>query len=193
MWHILRFLLFISSLLSSHALGENKENILRLRDIGLLAIKYTKENDVASFRKLIIHEGVQAVNTTPLLGIAPDKDMVRFLVNNLGADVNQANPSGATAVFHADQEGRMALVKYMVEELGADVHLPNKNGITVLSVAAQEGHVDIVRYLRNELNVDVNQASNDGVTPVLYAAQQNRIDVLRCLVMELGADVNYRT
>jgi hypothetical protein len=49
-------------------------------------------------------------------------DIVRYLVAELGVNVNQASKIGATPLYYAAQEGNLDMVRCLVRELGADVN-----------------------------------------------------------------------
>jgi hypothetical protein len=120
-------------------------------------------------------------------------EVMRYLVNDLGADVNQADDEGFTPLYSAAQEGHVAAVRCLVNELGADVDLANQAGATPLYLACQLGHLALVRCLVEELGANVNLPNQQGTTPLIIAAQEGQLAVVRCLVEELGADVNQKT
>ena len=69
-------------------------------------------------------------------------EMCRYLVKELGADVNQrVEPSGATPLHIAAQQGNMAVILCLVTELGANISQQKKDGSTPLHTAAQAGHL----------------------------------------------------
>jgi hypothetical protein len=74
-------------------------------------------------------------------------DVVRYLVQKLGADVNLALHHGATPVYIAADTGKLDILRLLVGELGADVHTAIANGCTAVFIAAQKGHVAVVRCL----------------------------------------------
>jgi ankyrin repeat protein len=49
-------------------------------------------------------------------------DVARYLIRDLGADVNQATSTGMTALILAAQSGHVNIVRYLVKELGANVN-----------------------------------------------------------------------
>jgi hypothetical protein len=115
--------------------------------------------------------------------------MMRCLVYELGANVNQANDDGNTALISAVLTGDQHLVRCVVRELGADV---NQSPVSSpLVCAALNGNVEMMRCLVRELGANVNQAAQyDGTTALLIAAGKGNLDMVRFLVKELGADVN---
>ena len=63
---------------------------------------------------------------------------VRYLVEELGADVNARDHNGYTAVHHAAARGDVPLIRYLVEQ-GADVTLLSRRGQTTADMANSPG------------------------------------------------------
>ena len=59
---------------------------------------------------------------------------VKYLVEELGADVNAVDADGNTAVHHAASRGDNEMIKFLVAK-GADVKKVNRNGQTTIDVA----------------------------------------------------------
>jgi ankyrin repeat protein len=59
---------------------------------------------------------------------------VKYLVEELGADVNAGDHDGNTAVHHAASRGDTAMIKFLVSK-GADVKKINRSGQTTIDVA----------------------------------------------------------
>jgi ankyrin repeat protein len=117
-------------------------------------------------------------------------EVVRFLVKEAGANVNQAASDGTTPLVLAAQEGQLAVVLFLAKELGADINQAKHDGATPLYIAAQKGNTAVVQYLVKECGADVNQTTDDGCTPLMAAVQFGQLAVVQCLVKECGADVN---
>jgi ankyrin repeat protein len=117
-------------------------------------------------------------------------DLVRFLVEELGADVNDRGPMGFTPLYAAAERGHIAIVVCLVKELGAHVDLAAEDGATPLHHAAQVVHLTVVRILVKELDADVNFRTLKGSTALYAAAQNGHLDVVICLVKELGANAD---
>jgi ankyrin repeat protein len=138
-------------------------------------------------------QGVRVKTVKPLYIAAVEGgsvDVVRCLVTDLGADVNQVDAKFFTPLYIAAQSGNRALVQCLVNELGADVNQGDIDGVTALFIAAQKGFLDIVGFLAGESGADANQAMHGGATPLCIAIQQSHMDIVRCLVTDFGADVN---
>lgn len=59
---------------------------------------------------------------------------IRFLVEEVGADVNQPDADGYTALHHAASRGDVEMIRYLVEK-GADVTAVARNGRTTADMA----------------------------------------------------------
>jgi uncharacterized protein len=70
---------------------------------------------------------------SPLMNAVDNLDMVKLLIAN-GAEVNQRNFRGATALMGAAASGSVSIVKYLLEK-GADVNARDKDGTTALMAA----------------------------------------------------------
>lgn len=72
-------------------------------------------------------------------------NVVRYLVNELGVDVNQArHEDGQTPLFVAAQNNSLDAVRCLVKEFGADVHKSTHEATTPLCVAVDSRHLDVV-------------------------------------------------
>jgi ankyrin repeat protein len=106
-----------------------------------------------------------------------------------GADVNQAQPDGATplhwAVYRVDRELVATLLKK-----GAKPNVVNKYGASPLAEAVRVANAEMVGMLL-EVGADVNVANEDGQDALMLAARAGNVAVAKLLV-EHGADVNRR-
>jgi ankyrin len=82
--------------------------------------------------------------------------VVRCLVKDLGADINQAEKDGFTPLHMAAQMGNLDMVRCLGAEVGADVKC--------FCIAVEIGHLEVLRCFA-ELGADINQAIRDGATP----------------------------
>ena len=106
-----------------------------------------------------------------------------------GADVNQAQPDGATplhwAVYRVDRELVATLLKR-----GAKPNVVNKYGASPLAEAVRVANPEMTGMLL-EVGADANVANEDGQTALMLAARTGNVAVAKLLV-EHGADVNRR-
>ena len=59
---------------------------------------------------------------------------VKYLVEELGADVNARDHEGNTAIHHAASRGDIEMIQYLVSK-GADVKAVNREGQTTVDMA----------------------------------------------------------
>ncbi|KAE9270754.1 hypothetical protein PF008_g30529, partial [Phytophthora fragariae] len=102
-------------------------------------------------------------------------DVVRFLVNDCGTDVNTTDKHGKTALMQAADEGQIDVNNY---------------GWTALMKVAAEGYIDMARCLINEGGADVNTKNDNGETALFKATCRDQIDMVRFLVNDCHANVN---
>jgi hypothetical protein len=155
-----------------------------------------RQGDITQLRRLA-RQGIHVLPLVPIgehladsIRLGSSLDLLRCLVKELDADVNQATFDGFTPLYLSAEKGDVAEVVCLVEELGADVNRGIKNGSMPLHAATLQSHLDVMRSLVNDLGASVNQGMHDGNTPLHIAAQIGDLATLRCLVDELGADVN---
>jgi len=118
-------------------------------------------------------------------------ELVRYLIEARGADVNARTNFGKTILHEAARSSNLELVRYLIEKRGADVNARTNLGETVLHFAARNGSLELVRYLIGR-GSDVNAITNDGETVLHFAARNGSLELVRYLI-ERGADVNART
>ena len=104
-----------------------------------------------------------------------------------GADVNNANYEGYTALMFACGKGYENICRLLID-VEADVNKVNHKGYTALIIAAERGNENICRLLL-EKGADVNKADNNGRTALIEASIDGNVNMCR-LLLENGADVN---
>lgn len=95
---------------------------------------------------------------------------VRDLLNR-GAEVDNRNRNGHTALHQASSMGFLEIVKLLLRS-GASVDLPDGDGETALMMAAYRGKADVVRLLLIN-GADPNRGDNNGTTPVQMTRDEN--------------------
>eukprot|EP00057_Strongylocentrotus_purpuratus_P007337 XP_011661811.1 PREDICTED: ankyrin repeat domain-containing protein 50-like [Strongylocentrotus purpuratus] len=120
-----------------------------------------------------------------------------------GAEVNQGDNKGWTALRvaasngHLDvtkclinqgaEEDHLEVSKYLISQ-GAEVNQGDNKGWTALRVAASNGHLDVTKCLINQ-GAEVNRGDKNGRTALHSAASNGHLDVTKCLINQ-GAEVN---
>ncbi len=107
-----------------------------------------------------------------------------------GADVNEQNENGDTALMKASDMGHFEIVKLLLEN-NALVNKENKiNDLTALMKAAYQGHLEVVELLLAE-GAEVHQQSKFGHTALMSAAANDRSKVVELLLANgNGVDIN---
>ena len=128
----------------------------------------------------------------PLIDAAArgDTAAVRQLLRD-GADVNEAQGDGMTALHWAAETGNRALAEMLVYA-GANLEAGTRIGqYTPLHVASGKGHAGIVRVLVEAGANAQARTSNSGVLPLHLAAASGSVEAVQTLI-DAGADVNSR-
>jgi ankyrin repeat protein len=116
-----------------------------------------------------------------------DRDSVRALLKK-GADVNQPQGDGMTALHWAANGGHADLVDTLLYA-GANVRAMTRLGAyTPLHLASQSGHATIIAALA-KAGADVNARTATGATALMQAAASGQVDAVKAL-LDSGADVN---
>jgi hypothetical protein len=134
-------------------------------------------------------QGVRVRSVVPLRISVSDGtsfDILKCLVRELGADVNNRGKGGFTALSVAASEGHHDTVRCLVEELGVGVDIAHDEGCTPLYLAAMNGHLGVVRVLL-KLHADINQSDQKGFTPLMMASKNEYHAVVKWLI-KAGAD-----
>jgi ankyrin repeat protein len=111
---------------------------------------------------------------------------IAHLLLSRGADVNQRNTRGESALLLAADAGDAELVRALLDK-EADVNVSNKDGWTPLFFAANRGKADFVRALLDK-GADINAKSVRGGTPLMVAARSGSAEAIELLIAR-GAEV----
>jgi len=106
-----------------------------------------------------------------------------------GADVNQPEGDGATALHWAAHRDSVEIVTLLLGA-GAKTQVANDLGITPLHLAAANGNVATLKLLL-EKRANANAAAASGLTPLMEASRSGSVDAVRLLIAH-SADVNAR-
>ena len=110
-----------------------------------------------------------------------DIDAIMRLLDDDGAEVNQVNESGATALLFACQCGHVDAARVLLDR-GADVHTSNSYNTTPLHMACYKGHIEVVRMLLNSgATTDLDRMDGDGATPMANAESRGHAAVVDLL------------
>ena len=76
-------------------------------------------------------------------------DMAKFIIN-AGADINEKDFNGMTALMHASILGNENLVQLLLNK-NADINIEDNNGMTALRYATKNNHITIINLLFDKL------------------------------------------
>jgi hypothetical protein len=105
-----------------------------------------------------------------------------------GADVNQVDDRGFTALMLATDWGHTAIAAALLAA-GAEVDKVDYDGMTALIWASWQGHTAIVKALL-AAGADANHWDNDGDTALMLASYWGHAEIVK-LLLAAGADVNH--
>ncbi|XP_071111894.1 serine/threonine-protein phosphatase 6 regulatory ankyrin repeat subunit A-like [Haliotis cracherodii] len=115
-------------------------------------------------------------------------DMVKYVLSQQVADINNRGQYGRTPMMIAAQKGHRQVFDLLVTQ-GAEVFLVDDNRNNILHVACLGGHVDMVKYVLSQKVADINSRGKYGRTPMMMAAEKGHRQVFD-LLMTQGADVS---
>jgi uncharacterized protein len=132
---------------------------------------------------------INAQSAAPIANAAQngDRDTVRELLKK-GADVNEAQGDGSTALHWAAIKGDAEMAK-MLLYAGANVRATTRIGAyTPLYLAARGGYSDVVAVLLTS-GADAKAVTSNGTTPLMIAAAAGDTKSINSLV-ENGAEID---
>jgi ankyrin repeat protein len=114
-------------------------------------------------------------------------EVVRYLVEEGGANVDEQNNEGLTALHMAVKESDLKLVQCLINEGGADLDVKDNNGDTVL-------HMAILKYLQYSrcLENEKQKASPDSLLKFYENWLQISLQIFQWLVKEGCANVDIK-
>ncbi|MBZ5632563.1 MAG: ankyrin repeat domain-containing protein [Acidobacteriia bacterium] len=115
-----------------------------------------------------------------------DTQAVRRLIGQK-ADVNAAQPDGATAIQWAAFSNNLQLADLLIAA-GANVKAANRDGATPLYLAANNGSSAMIERLL-KAGADPNERNQRGETPLMFAARSGNVGAIKML-LDHQADVN---
>ena len=137
---------------------------------------------------IVVTHAIAAVGDLPLVDAVKsgDKAAVRALLSQR-ADVNAAQPDGATALAWAAQRDDLESAELLLQA-GANVNAANEYGATPLWLACTRANAAMVDKLL-QAGANPNVALLTGETPLMAAAERGSLDVVK-LLLARGANVN---
>jgi ankyrin repeat protein len=113
--------------------------------------------------------------------------VVKYLVEQAGADGGRARRDGVTPLILAAENGRADVVAYLVGRPGIDIHAQTIEGHRALDYASAFGGLEVVKLLVAAGARVTPQASNE-VGALANAVIRGQLEVVKYLVEQAGAD-----
>ncbi|XP_071150121.1 uncharacterized protein [Mytilus edulis] len=101
-----------------------------------------------------------------------------------GANINNQNWNGSTALHDAAWNGRTEIVRLLIDR-GIDINLPNNDGSTALHNAAWSGQTEIVRLLIDR-GTNISLQNENGSTALHLTALNEQTDIVGGNDLPLG-------
>ncbi|XP_071078492.1 ankyrin repeat domain-containing protein 29-like [Haliotis cracherodii] len=112
--------------------------------------------------------------------------LVRRLLSEGSADINDRTRSGRTVMMWAALRGHREVFQLLVEK-GADLSLADDSGKSILELLSLKGSTDMVEYILSLKIVDINGRGQWGRTPLMWAAERGHTKLVQ-LLLRHGAD-----
>ncbi len=167
---------------------------------------YSQTDDqITSFTKAAKFDDISEVKALVKAGVSPNtldpkgnpmlflavKDnslqVIAYLANLPGVDVNLVNKSGETPLMIASIEGNLPIVKYLVLDKRAEI---NTLGWTPLQYACTRGHLELAQFLVAN-GAKVNALSPSDTTALMMAVMSGNEYLVKFL-LDKGADLKLR-
>jgi ankyrin repeat protein len=113
-----------------------------------------------------------------------DAQVVRSLLEQHAADVNETAVDGMTALHWAVQRDDTKMVEMLIRS-GANAQSASRYGVRPLALAAVNGNADILKLLL-DAGADPNAGLSPDETAVMVAARTGKVDALKLLLAHGG-------
>jgi ankyrin repeat protein len=119
--------------------------------------------------------------------------VLRYLVEEAGADERRADLGGWTPLLWAINSGRMKIMAYLLGRLGIDMDAETAEGKRALEMVCTCGRLEVVKmciaaYLVDRPGIDIDVTTATGHTALSIACDIGRLEVVKLLV-EAGVRV----
>jgi ankyrin repeat protein len=114
--------------------------------------------------------------------------VVKYLVEEAGADENYRDGGGWTPLMVAADAGQAAVMQYLLDRPCINIDAENERGTKAIDMACRKGHVEVVKLLV-AAGARVHPQDSDATGALLQAVRGGKLDVVKYLVEGAGADV----
>lgn len=189
-----RFMRSMSNQKASKVAETTKKALSKNSDYKIIALKFaivTNNVDVVNF--LLDNDQIdkKTINEHFLLAHAASNkqiETIKLLLKH-GAEINNKNKSGISALMIASINGYDSIIKYLIAE-GADINATDKDGNNALMLAVSKGRTDIAKYLVS-INININQQNNKGRTALMLTYRLKNYELADFLI-KAGADTTLK-
>ena len=109
------------------------------------------------------------------------EEIVRLLQN--GADVNEQNSNGYTALYCDSQFNRTELVEILLKHKKINVNLQNNgDGHSPFWVACRNNSYECVSLMLQDPRVDINLADDLGWSPLIWSCYEGYTKIVQLLI-----------
>ena len=115
------------------------------------------------------------------VAISGDLDIVQYLVNEVGCDVNCLDSEAYTPLHRAIEYGHLPIVQYLLSQPQCNCETRSNNcGMYPLHHAAELGYLEIIKALV-EGHCDINVSDDKGYTPIHNTCNNGHLAVVEYL------------
>ena len=115
------------------------------------------------------------------VAMSGDLDIVQYLVNEVGCDVNSLDSEAYTPLHRAIEYGHLPIVQYLLSQPQCNCETRSNNcGMYPLHHAAGFGYLEIVKALDGR-GCDINVSDDKGYTPIHNACNNGHLSVVEYL------------
>ncbi|XP_025856920.2 2-5A-dependent ribonuclease [Vulpes vulpes] len=119
-------------------------------------------------------------------------DVVKILLDEMGADVNACDNMGRNALIHvfrsSDGRNMEGIIRLLLDH-GADVNVRGEKGKTPLILAVEKKHLGLVQMLLEQEHTEVDDTDSEGNTALLLAVQYRLEEIVK-LLCNKGANMD---
>mmetsp|Transcript_19445 Transcript_19445/g.27955 ORF Transcript_19445/g.27955 Transcript_19445/m.27955 type:complete len:577 (-) Transcript_19445:110-1840(-) len=144
------------------------------------------------WRLKIIHKNDEQMIDQPIHEAAFNGfiEAVKFLVDEVGVDVNAVTAGGHTPLILACIGGHVDIVSYLYES-GANANLTSRDGASPLHWASLNGHFDCVHYLLSSTELTATASTFTGMPSLHLACAMGHVHVARLMIEEFLLPVEF--
>lgn len=176
-------------------LEENPDLIYSSDKLGNTALHIAVSNYDIKMARLLISKKID-VNTLTrwdksALDFACFKgnlEMVKFLVEDVGADVGKHGRRGETSLFEAIKGNHLKIVKYFIEKVGVNINDLATSG-SALCIASFYEKISIAKYLLSK-QADCSLFDSKHRSPLHLAVETNNIEMVELFATAGKININ---